>query len=194
MAASDYTTTGGTLTFAPGETSKTVMVPVTANDVDEPDEIFSVTLSASTNATVVDGEGTGTITDDEGAPTLSIDDATVIEASGAVAEFTVTLSAVSAQAVTVAYATADGTAVAASDYTTTGGTLTFTPGETSKTVMVPVTADDVDEPDEIIHRDAEQSDPRDVGGCNVPGPCPPVAVQATVQGTGVCGDRRSPVG
>ena len=150
VAGSDYTTTGGTLTFAPGETSKTVMVPVTANDVDEPDEIFSVTLSASTNATVVDGEGTGTITDDEGAPTLSIDDATVIEASGAVAEFTVTLSAVSAQAVTVAYATSDGTAVAGSDYTTTGGTLTFTPGETSKTVMVPVTADDVDEPDEIF--------------------------------------------
>ena len=150
VAGSDYTTTGGTLTFAPGETSKTVMVPVTANDVDEPDEIFSVTLSASTNATVVDGEGTGTITDDEGAPTLSIDDATVIEASGAVAEFTVTLSAVSAQAVTVAYATSDGTAVAGSDYTTTGGTLTFAPGETSKTVMVPVTANDVDEPDEIF--------------------------------------------
>ncbi len=150
VAGSDYTTTGDTLTFAPGETSKTVMVPVTADDVDEPDEIFTVTLSAPTHATVVDGEGTGTITDDEGAPTLSIDDATVIEASGAVAEFTVTLSAVSAQAVTVAYATSDGTAVTGSDYTTTGGTLTFTPGETSKTVMVPVTADDVDEPDETF--------------------------------------------
>src|SRR5205823_14539876 len=66
------------------------------------------------------------------------------------ATFTVSLSAASPQNVTVAYATADGTATAGSDYTATSGTLTFTPGQTSKTVAVAVKGDTVDENDETF--------------------------------------------
>ena len=52
--------------------------------------------------------------------------------------FTVTLSRASAQKVTVKYATTDGTAKARTDYTATSGTLTFNPGQTSKTISVKV--------------------------------------------------------
>jgi streptogramin lyase len=55
------------------------------------------------------------------------------------ATFTVTLDSPAAVPVTVSYATVNGTAVAGTDYTPTSGTLTFAPGETSKTVNVPIT-------------------------------------------------------
>ncbi|MEO2092053.1 MAG: Calx-beta domain-containing protein [Gemmataceae bacterium] len=61
-------------------------------------------------------------------------------APNAVAAFTVTLNSPSSSAVTVNYATANGTTVAGTDYTATFGTLTFAPGETSKTVVVPITS------------------------------------------------------
>ncbi len=59
----------------------------------------------------------------------------------ALATFTVTLSQASTQAVTVNYATANGSAVASRDYTATSGALTFNPGVTSQTVNVPILHD-----------------------------------------------------
>src|SRR5262249_47961684 len=65
--------------------------------------------------------------------------------------FTVSLSAVSGRAVTVSYATADGTATAAdNDYRYASGTLTFSPGQTSRPVTVPVNGDTKYEPDETF--------------------------------------------
>jgi aryl-phospho-beta-D-glucosidase BglC (GH1 family) len=61
--------------------------------------------------------------------------------STTVATFTVTLSAASTQTVTVNYATADGTAIAGTDYVAQTGTLTFSPGETQATILVPIVAD-----------------------------------------------------
>ncbi|RMF30759.1 MAG: hypothetical protein D6759_11320, partial [Chloroflexi bacterium] len=76
-------------------------------------------------------------------PSLTLADATVGEgdAGTTTAAFTVTLSSASSLTVTVDYATADGTATAGSDYTATGGTLTFNPGETQKTITVQVLGD-----------------------------------------------------
>src|SRR5207248_266171 len=73
-------------------------------------------------------------------PSLSINDVSVTEVSGGTtnAVFTVTLSAASNLTVTVNSATADGTAKAGTDYQSTSGTLTFNPGETGKTITVPV--------------------------------------------------------
>ena len=61
------------------------------------------------------------------------------------AVFTVTLSQASSQPVTLQYATANGTAMAGSDYTAVSGTLTFAPGETSRTINVPIIRDRVAE-------------------------------------------------
>ena len=64
--------------------------------------------------------------------------------------FTVTLANRTPLRVSVAYATADGTATAGSDYTATSGTLVFAPGETSKTIAVPILGDTAFEPDETF--------------------------------------------
>ena len=70
--------------------------------------------------------------------------------SSAMAIFNVTLSASSADTVTVDYATSDMTATAPGDYQSKSGALSFAPGETSKTVTVNVVADVVAEPDETF--------------------------------------------
>ena len=76
-----------------------------------------------------------------GPPGLSVADARVEEAAGAAMEFAVTMSRASTSTVTVDYATSDGSATAGADYTASSGRLSFAPGETSKTVSVPVLDD-----------------------------------------------------
>jgi hypothetical protein len=152
-APADYSAASGTLTFAPGETSKTVSVAVNGDTVCEPDETFLVDLSNATGATIVDGQGQGTIVnDDPCVPSLGIADVTVTEGNSGItnATFTASLSAASASTVTVDFATADGTATAPSDYTSASGTLTFAPGETTKTITVSVNGDTLVEPDETF--------------------------------------------
>ncbi|MFO0958393.1 MAG: cellulose binding domain-containing protein [Isosphaeraceae bacterium] len=85
--------------------------------------------------------------------TISVADAAVDEGNSGTTTlpFTVSLSAASRATVTVAYATSNGTAAAGSDYQATSGTLTFAPGETSKTLNVRVTGDTVVEPDETLN-------------------------------------------
>ena len=153
-AGDDYTSTSGTLTFAAQTRSQTISVPVVNDTDDEEDETFTVTLSTPANATILRATAAGTILDDDGEPppilpTLSIGDAQVVEDAGS-AEFTVTLSAVSASAVTVAYATSDGTATAGNDYTATSETLTIGAGDRTGTISVPVLNDTDDEEDETF--------------------------------------------
>ena len=77
---------------------------------------------------------------------ISIDDPTVNENAGSV-DFTVTLSkAVAAgQTVTVNYTTADGTAAAGSDYTTTAGSIEISAGASTGTISVPIIDDSLPE-------------------------------------------------
>ena len=100
-----------------------------------------------------DGTDRGARIDLEGPPpTLSVGDVSKTEGDAGTsnADLTVTLSAAAAGNVTVNYATSDGTATQPSDYAATAGTLTFTPGQTAKTVSVAVTGDAVGEPDETL--------------------------------------------
>lgn len=64
-AGADYITTSGTLSFAAGESSKAVSVPVLGDVVNEPNETFFVDLSNPVNATIADSRGVGTIIDDD---------------------------------------------------------------------------------------------------------------------------------
>jgi glucose/arabinose dehydrogenase len=165
QAPADYTAATGTLTFTPGQTSRTVDVSVIGDTLDESNETFTLVLAAPTGATLQNGVATGTITDDDALPSVSVNDASVVESgsaalvssaaatltrAGAELVFTVELPAESALPVTVHYATADGTAKAPADYQATSGDLTFTPGQTIKTVAVPVNDDAIDENDETI--------------------------------------------
>lgn len=154
-AGKDYVASSGTVTFAAGETSKMVHVDIKGDVLAESNETFKVNLSGPAGATIADGTAIGTIIDDDGAavlPALSIADLAVAEGNGEHAHFmfTVTLDKAAAGPVTVAYSTADGTATAGSDYVATNGTLTFTAGETSKTVHVDISGDTVFEGNETF--------------------------------------------
>ncbi|MCY3933377.1 MAG: hypothetical protein OXH70_16845 [Acidobacteria bacterium] len=67
-AGADYTATSGTLTFAAGETSKTISVQTVDDTAGESDEVFTVTLSGPSNAALSDDTGQATITDNDESP------------------------------------------------------------------------------------------------------------------------------
>lgn len=150
-AGSDYTSASGTLTFAPGETTKTVRVGFIGDDVLELDENFSFTLGNATNADITQGQATATILNDEPGPTISINDVSVKENNTTIAAiFTLTLSKATPYSVKVDYATSDDSAISPADYTSAAVTLTFAPGETTKTLSVFVRGDTLDENDETF--------------------------------------------
>jgi len=152
LGGTDYQPSNGTLTFAAGETSKTLEVIVNGDRIDEDDETFYVFLSDVMNGTIGGGQGIGTILDNDPPPSASVNDVQVKEGdTGFIsATFTVTLSAASARQVEISYTTANGTAVAPDDYTTTSGVLTFAPGQVTATVSVPVRGDLLHEGDETF--------------------------------------------
>ena len=151
--------TGGTLTFAPGETRKTISVTVNGDTIQEQDEGIGVQLSnpGPSGFALATGSGrlaNGIIVDDD-THTLTIDSPRVAEGSSGTTEmaFTVTLSPASiTETVTVEWSDGGGgTAESGTDYTAiTGGTLTFAAGETSKTAPVEVRGDSVIEPNETV--------------------------------------------
>ena len=67
-AGEDYTATSGTLTFANGESSKTISVPLLDDAVDEGEETFTLTLSNPIRARIVDGTATGKIINSDHMP------------------------------------------------------------------------------------------------------------------------------
>jgi Calx-beta domain-containing protein len=157
VADGDFVSTSGTLSFLPGDTSKTVDVTVNGDTKHEADETFTVDLSGAVNATITDNQAVGTITNDDQVPDISVDDQVVAEGNTPATTtmtFNVTLSNASDQAVTVDYTTSDGTATTTDgDYTAATGTLTFTAGQTAKTVDVTVNGDLTHEPDETLALD-----------------------------------------
>ena len=139
----DFTVTpdSGTVTFAPGEQHKQLTVQVLGDGADEVDEQVALTLANAVNATIADASGAGTIRDDDG-PGIAINNVSKNEGwqPGNLYTFNVTLSAPSPQPVSVHYATAHGSTIF-NDLVPQSGTLTFLPGQTVRTVSVPVTGD-----------------------------------------------------
>jgi Calx-beta domain-containing protein len=148
-AGEDFTAASGTLTYAAGETTKTVTVTVKGDNVDEDDEAFQLHLASPVNASIATADATLTILDNDPQARLSVNDPAVAEGAGSVT-FTVTLAPASGRTVTVQYATVNGTAVAPGDYAAASGTLTFAKGETTKQVSVTIVADTAFEADETF--------------------------------------------
>ena len=151
VAGADFLPVSGTLTFSPGETSKTVTVTVEASPVPATEKVFYLQLFDAENATIGRPQGTATIVDN--LPTVTVLDTYIAEPPpGEVNEalFPITLSAPTTKTVKVPFTTADGSAVAGEDYKPVRGELTFRPGEASKTVSVPVRNDLISSPDQIF--------------------------------------------
>jgi hypothetical protein len=158
-APPDYASASGGLMFPAGAGGATMTISITINgDTSvETNETFFVNLSNADGAVITDAQGTGTIIDDDSGPTLptlSINDVFIQEGdSGTVdAILTVSLSAASNSAVSVNYATADGSAtVQDDDYRSRSGTVTFPAGDGSpKSVSISIVSDSRSEPDETF--------------------------------------------
>ncbi len=144
-ASGAYTPTCGTLTFSPGQTSETISVPVAGmNTAGLPNQTFFIAVGNPAGGTIARQVAMATIVDavvPASLPTISVLDAPPVQVGTAATQaiFTVNLSAASTSTVTMFYGTGDGTATAASGaYTPSCGTLTFSPGQTSETISVPV--------------------------------------------------------
>ena len=144
-AGTDYSSASGSVDFEPGQLSKVIDVGVIGDTINEENETVVVNLSGS-GATLIDRQAIGTIIDKNAPPSLSISDPLARESEGA--KFTVTLAGTTLRTVTVRFNTADGGGKAGSDYEARVGSLTFAPGEKSKTIEVTVLDDAVSEPNE----------------------------------------------
>jgi hypothetical protein len=144
---------GTKVTIPAGATTGKVTITTKGDDLDENDEKVRVTLTNPVNASLVDGIGVATIVDDDASPTLQIDDVSVNEGTGGStsAKLDIRLSAPSGKTLLAGYATQDGTAtVAQPDYQQGSELLTFNPGDTVKSVSIPVAADAELEADETF--------------------------------------------
>jgi hypothetical protein len=153
-AGSDFTTTSGTLTFAPGETEKQIAVPIT-NDADlENDETFTVTLSGAgiTGDAVLGTQKTHTVTiqsEDQILLSFENSEAATGETGGGIL-VNVRRTGILDGTVSVAYATAGGTATSGVDFSPVSGTLTFPSGNALQTIFIPVADDPNTEPSETF--------------------------------------------
>ncbi len=163
-APADYTAIGTTsLTFNPGDLTKTIGVTINGDTSFEPNETFTVNLSSPVNATISKAQGTGTIlNDDAQGGFISFSSATfsVSESTGSLTIMVNRTNDIS-RAAMVDYATDDtgslaacgtvnGLASARCDFTTAMGTLKFAAGEMQKTFIVLVNRDSYVEGSEMF--------------------------------------------
>lgn len=134
-------TPSGTLSFAPGETTKSITLNIVDDSDFENQEDLVLTLknpnlkAPPESSQISQAEAIVSITDNDSKPRIKIEDFTIKE--GKTALITVSLSQESYEQVTVNYKTTDGTAKAGSDYKSIDLTpLIFNPGEVSKTIEV----------------------------------------------------------
>ncbi len=137
--AFDFSDTGGTLTIPANQMTATFTVPIIGDILDENQEAFTVTLSNPNVGAIADGSATGTIDDNDPPPIVSVASVSVAEnVAGGTVNLTISLDTLSGLPVSVNYATANDTATAGTDYTSTSGTATINAGQPSVTIPVPI--------------------------------------------------------
>ena len=139
------------LLFAPGQTSRTFTVQTFTDSLAERTETLIVQATSLTTPNAATVSARATIYE-LASTSVSTTDVRVTEGNAGTvnATFTLTLGGQPILPVTVQYATQDISATAGSDYTATSGSVTFNPGQTSKTVTVPILPDLIGEPDETF--------------------------------------------
>lgn len=158
-AGSDYAARSGTLTWLDNDDNpRQVTVPITNDAAMESNEVFSVALSAPTGGATLGSPSTATVTivdnDSGGGPGTLAFSAAAFEAEETAGSATITVQRTGGTggAVSVAYATSGGTAVAGGDYTAASGTLSWGTGDGApKTFGVPLTDDSDLEGDESVN-------------------------------------------
>jgi ELWxxDGT repeat protein len=149
-AGSDYTSVSGVLIFPANTTTKTILVPVKGDMLDEINELFKLVLTNPVNATLNTSTVTCTIQDDDPEPTALINDVTVYENVGQ-AILTVGISAPSGKPVKVKYRTNNGSATQPQDYVrVANGDATIAPGMTTAQIPVTINNNSLIEPTEFF--------------------------------------------
>ena len=147
----DYAYTEGTLTFASGETLKTIEVPVVDDRIEDSGEGVEMILLNPSRSFLSRDAAIGIIYNDEEAALpseVTINSPSATE--GATLDFVVSLSEATTATVTLDYATSDATAVAQSDYEAKSGTIELPAGATSATISVALVDDAEAEGDETL--------------------------------------------
>ncbi len=151
LSGSDYNSSNGILTFALGETAKTVTVAIIDDTLDELNENFAVALSAPSQAILGTTKQTIVTITDNDIPAINLSSPTYTVGEGAgQATIMATLTMASISAVTVNYATSNGTATSGSDYSSSSGILTFLPGATMAIFNIPIINDNLAELNETF--------------------------------------------
>ncbi len=150
-SAEDLDAQSGVVTFTPGQATQTITINVKGDTKVEQDNLFFVNLTSPTNATPGDNQGRGDILNDDSptptptpAPTLAINNLSKAEGNAGLTPFvfTVTRMGNTSGTTTVQYATAFGNAVTSiEDLDPQSGTVTFTAGQTSRTITINVKGD-----------------------------------------------------
>jgi len=143
---SDFTPTTGSLIFADGEISKTILIPITEDELVEGDEQFAMTLSNPVGGATISQLNYAliTIVDDDEPPAgiVYVQNPVITVTEGQTATVELERSGGSYGEIAVAYITLTGTA-SQSDFTDTYGVINFADGETSKTIEILTVEDSV---------------------------------------------------
>ena len=158
-APGDYTAVSQTVSFADGDTAnKTISIPIINDTTAEANETVNLTLSSPTGGATLGTPSTAvlTITDNDvalPAGTLQFSAATYsVGENGGNAAVIVTRTGGSSGAVSVSFATSNGTATAPGDYTAVSPTVSFADGDTAnKTISIPIINDTTAEANETVN-------------------------------------------
>jgi hypothetical protein len=142
----DYRPVAGSLVFGPGQTSRTFSVPLCGDSLVEGDETLTLTLAVVSGPAIPGPSGdtaTLTITENDLGGALRFSSAAYSAGEGQAASVTVNRTG-SGGGVSVHWAVVGGTAIAGVDYTgPTSGDLTFSAGQTSRSIMIPLANTDL---------------------------------------------------
>ena len=146
-SGSDFLFSSGSLTFAPGETQKTITVQVIGDAVYEPDEQFELYLYNVVNASIGNPYVYCTIVNDDPQPHITANDVQITEGDSGTKSAVITLTSDRPASGEIDYWTVNGTALAGRDYGYVGYGYLYFNNETQKQITIPIYSNSTVEPD-----------------------------------------------